>query len=133
MLINCATLDTPFVRGVLDLRPEPRFPRTHGLDQRGRIAVGNRARQGRLLRGGWARRGGLLQPLQHRRFRGEPLPPHLASWQVPPLQEIIHGVCRDGEPLRRQVDIQDVRPAPSGGRGEGHDGGGRASSRLETG
>ena len=110
-------LATPGPRGVLDLGAEPRFPRVHRLHQRGGIPVGNRTRQGALLRGGRARRSRLLQPFEPRRFRGEPLPAHLASRQVPPLQEIIHGVRRDGEQLGCQMDIQDVRPAPSGTRG----------------
>jgi hypothetical protein len=71
--------DTAGPRGVLDLGAEPRLPCPYGLHQGGSIAVGNRARQGRLLRGGRARRGGLLQPLQHRRCRGAPLPAHRAS------------------------------------------------------
>lgn len=102
---------------MLDLGAKLRLPGPYGLHQRCSIPVGNRVREGGFLRGGRARLGGLLKPFEHCRFRGKPLPADLAAWQAPPLQQSIHRIRRDREPRRRQMNIQDVRPTPSGGRG----------------
>src|SRR5262245_10771866 len=82
------------------------LPVVHGSHQGITVAIFDGARERGIPLGLRAALGGLLQPAEHRRFGGEPLAAHLAARQVATVKEIIDRVRRDGEKLRRHVDIQ---------------------------
>ena len=78
----------------------------HGRYEGIAVAVFNRAGERGVPLGLRAVLGGLLQSVEHRCFGGEPLAAHLAARQIATVKEIIDSIRRDGEKLRRHMDIQ---------------------------